>query len=93
MIGGHGVFAPSDGEGGAFRDALSAAGTFFRVIQYFRLENLTFRVVTPGAVQRTAFEEHCGPDSGTILDAKFLDVKEYRWIHALTTRIRTILLV
>ena len=92
-IRGYGISFSDDGSGGAFRDALSAAGTFFTIVKDFRLENLTFRVVTPGAAQGATLEKNRGPDSGTILDAKLLDVKDNRWIHALTTRIRTILLV
>lgn len=86
---------------------MSAAGAFLRVIQYFRQEYLTLRIVAPSASQGTTLEENGGPDTGAVMNAKLLNVKDNRLIHSwpfflcyfakglgeLTTSMRTILLV
>ena len=54
--------------------AAAAARTFLRVILKLLLITLCLRVVTPFALERTAFEKYGCADSVTIMYRKFLNV-------------------
>jgi hypothetical protein len=44
-----------------------AVNTFFAVIRDLQFDRLRFRIGTPIAVQRTAFQKNSGSDSGSIV--------------------------
>ena len=48
---------------------------FLAVPQDLYPGQLAFRVGTPAAAQRAAFQEYIGADAGTIVDAEFLDIE------------------
>ena len=43
---------------------------------------MTFGVGTPGAAQGTALEKYHGADTGAVVEAEFLDIKE-KGVHGL----------
>ena len=55
--------------------AFTAQYAFIREELYLGLVLVTFRVVTPEAVQRAAAQEDCGTDTGTIVDRKTLNIE------------------
>jgi hypothetical protein len=45
------------------------------IVENFRFGGFGFRVVTPQTIQRTTLYKNCGPDSGTVIDTKFLNIE------------------
>ena len=54
---------------------MMALYAFLAVPQDLYPGQLAFRVGTPAAAQRAAFQEYIGADAGTIVDAEFLDIE------------------
>ena len=63
---------------------MMALYAFLAVPQDLYPGQLAFRVGTPAAAQRAALEKNRGTDTGTIVDAEFLNIKEDTFCWHLT---------
>ena len=57
------------------RDAMMAMAALLAVPKELDAWSLAFRVGAPAAAQRAALEKNRGTDTGTIVDAEFLNIK------------------